>query len=97
MHNSLLFQIRVTIANADLSLSRGDIEQALTMLRNIRPDQSYYVQAKEKMAYIYLHHRKDKNLYTSCYRYFLFFNFTKNYALSVSATAYVFQCFLSGY
>ncbi|XP_039250500.2 tetratricopeptide repeat protein 21B-like [Styela clava] len=61
-------EIRVTIANADLSLSRGDVEQALTMLRNIKPDQSYYAQAKEKMAHIYLHHRRDKNLYISCYR-----------------------------
>ena len=38
------------------------------MLRNITPDQPYFVQAREKMAEIYLHHRKDKRLYASCYR-----------------------------
>ena len=34
-------EIRVTIANADLSLARGDVEQALAMLRNISPEQRY--------------------------------------------------------
>ena len=29
---------------------------------------SYYIKAKEKMADIYLHHRKDKRLYASVYR-----------------------------
>ncbi|XP_041371664.1 tetratricopeptide repeat protein 21B-like [Gigantopelta aegis] len=61
-------EVRVMIANADLSLSRGDADHALSMLRNITPDQNYFVQAREKMADIYLNHRKDKRLYASCYR-----------------------------
>uniref|UniRef100_A0A668AU10 Tetratricopeptide repeat domain 21B n=1 Tax=Myripristis murdjan TaxID=586833 RepID=A0A668AU10_9TELE len=61
-------ELRVTIANADLALLRGDTELALSMLRNITPEQPYYVQAKEKMADIYLNHRKEKRLYASCYR-----------------------------
>ncbi|XP_064419793.1 tetratricopeptide repeat protein 21B [Latimeria chalumnae] len=61
-------ELRVTIANADLALIQGDIELALSMLRNISPDQPYFVQAKEKMADVYLYHRKDKKLYASCYR-----------------------------
>ncbi|XP_063424970.1 tetratricopeptide repeat protein 21B-like [Mytilus trossulus] len=61
-------EVRITIANAELSLARGDMEMALGMLRNVAPDQPYYVQAREKMADIYLHHRKDKRLYASCYR-----------------------------
>ena len=61
-------EIRITIANADLALAREDIEGALAMLRNITPDQPYFVQAREKMADIYLNHRKDKRLYASCYR-----------------------------
>lgn len=61
-------ELRVTVANADLALLRGDTELALSMLRNITPDQPYYVQAKEKMGQIYLKHRKDKSLYISCYR-----------------------------
>uniref|UniRef100_A0A8B9LA54 Tetratricopeptide repeat domain 21B n=1 Tax=Astyanax mexicanus TaxID=7994 RepID=A0A8B9LA54_ASTMX len=61
-------ELRVTIANADLALLRGDTELALSMLRNITQDQPYYVQAKEKMAGIYLNHRREKRLYVSCYR-----------------------------
>ncbi|XP_038607045.1 tetratricopeptide repeat protein 21B [Tachyglossus aculeatus] len=61
-------ELRVTIANADLALAQGEIEQALTMLRNVSPDQPYFVEAKEKMAHIYLQHRKEKKLYASCYR-----------------------------
>lgn len=61
-------ELRVTIANADLALLRGDTELALSMLRNITPMQPYYIQAKEKMADIYLNHRKEKRLYASCYR-----------------------------
>uniref|UniRef100_A0A665UEK1 Tetratricopeptide repeat domain 21B n=1 Tax=Echeneis naucrates TaxID=173247 RepID=A0A665UEK1_ECHNA len=61
-------ELRVTIANADLALLRGDTELALSMLRNITPEQPYYIQAKEKMAGIYLNHRKEKRLYASCYR-----------------------------
>ncbi|XP_054643710.1 tetratricopeptide repeat protein 21B isoform X1 [Dunckerocampus dactyliophorus] len=61
-------ELRVTIANADLALLRGDTELALSMLRNITPEQPYYIQATEKMADIYLNHKKDKHLYVSCYR-----------------------------
>ncbi|KAL4636202.1 tetratricopeptide repeat protein 21B [Arapaima gigas] len=61
-------ELRVTIANADLALLRGDTELALSMLRNVTPEQPYYIQAKEKMADIYLNHRKEKRLYASCYR-----------------------------
>ncbi|EMP38709.1 Tetratricopeptide repeat protein 21B [Chelonia mydas] len=61
-------ELRVVIANADLALAQGDIEQALTMLRNITSEQLYFVQAKEKMADIYLQYRKEKKLYASCYR-----------------------------
>uniref|UniRef100_H2Y5V1 Tetratricopeptide repeat protein 21B n=1 Tax=Ciona savignyi TaxID=51511 RepID=H2Y5V1_CIOSA len=61
-------EMRVKIANAELAVTRGDIEQALSSLNSITPDQPFYAQAKEKMAHIYLHHRKDKKLFTSCYR-----------------------------
>ena len=39
-----LLQIRVRVANADLSVSRGNVEQALIMLRSITPEQPYYIQ-----------------------------------------------------
>ncbi|XP_068940430.1 tetratricopeptide repeat protein 21A isoform X2 [Petaurus breviceps papuanus] len=61
-------EIRITIANVDLALSKGNVEMALGMLRNITPKQPYYTEAKEKMAHIYLHTRKDIRLYVGCYR-----------------------------
>ncbi|XP_048165484.1 tetratricopeptide repeat protein 21B isoform X3 [Corvus hawaiiensis] len=60
-------ELRVVIANADLAIAQGDVEHALTMLRNITPEQPYFIQAKEKMADIYLQYRKDKKLYAACY------------------------------
>jgi len=61
-------EVRVQIANSELSVKRGDIESALSTLRTIKPNQPYYVQAKQKMAAIFLQYRKDKQLFTSCYR-----------------------------
>ncbi|XP_007539386.1 tetratricopeptide repeat protein 21B isoform X1 [Erinaceus europaeus] len=61
-------ELRVTIANADLTLAQGDVERALNMLRNVNAQQPYFTEAKEKMADIYLKHRKEKMLYITCYR-----------------------------
>ncbi|XP_019518293.1 PREDICTED: tetratricopeptide repeat protein 21A isoform X6 [Hipposideros armiger] len=61
-------EIRITIANVDLALSKGNVDMALSVLRNITPQQPCYTEAKEKMASIYLHTRKDSRLYIGCYR-----------------------------
>ncbi|XP_077010168.1 tetratricopeptide repeat protein 21B isoform X2 [Tamandua tetradactyla] len=61
-------ELRVTIANADLALAQGDVERALHMLRNVTTEQPYFIEAKEKMADIYLKYRKEKMLYITCYR-----------------------------
>jgi hypothetical protein len=61
-------ETRVSVANVDLLLSRNDIETALTLLKKIEPSQPYYVEAREKMANIYLNFRKDKRLYISTYK-----------------------------
>ena len=47
------------MANADLALEKGDTEAALNILRTVGPEQPYFVQAKEKMAQIYLNHRYE--------------------------------------
>ena len=61
-------EIRLNIASAELALVRGDVDQALALLRAIGPDQQYYLQARDKMASIYLNHLKDKRMFASCYR-----------------------------
>lgn len=52
----------------DLALNNGDVDLALGMLRSITPKQPCYVEAKEKMANIYLQARRDIRLYIGCYR-----------------------------
>ncbi|XP_053324276.1 tetratricopeptide repeat protein 21A [Spea bombifrons] len=61
-------EIRIVLGNADLALSKGGADMALSMLRDIAPDQPYYTEVKQKMADIYLNIRKDKKLYIACYR-----------------------------
>ena len=48
---------KICIANADLALSRGDSEHALSLLKSITEDKPYFIQAKEKMAQLYFSHR----------------------------------------
>nr|XP_012597615.1 tetratricopeptide repeat protein 21A isoform X6 [Microcebus murinus] len=61
-------EVRITIANVDLALSKGNVDMALSVLRGITPKQPCYVEAMEKMANIYLQTRKDIRLYIGCYR-----------------------------
>ena len=66
-------ETRISVANVDLLLSRSDVDTALSILKKIEPSQPYYIEAKEKIASIYLKFRKDKRLYISTYRLFFYF------------------------
>lgn len=59
---------RILLTNVDLALKRGDINQAIDTLMQIKSDQACYVQAREKLAEIYLKHRRDKKLYIKTYK-----------------------------
>ena len=59
---------RISIANADLAVERGDTDQALTLLKTVTEDKPYFIQAKEKMAAIYLTNTKDLKLYIACFK-----------------------------
>ena len=61
-------ETRISVANVDLLLNKGDTENALLLLKKIEPSQPYYVEAREKMAQIYLNYRKDKRLYVATYK-----------------------------
>ena len=58
---------RISIAHADLLMERGDTEQALALLKTVTEDKPYFIQAKEKMAAIYLTYLKDRRLYIACF------------------------------
>jgi len=60
--------VRITIADAELAITRRDFTAALTMLRNVPTDSVYYARAKMKMADIYLKHKRNKKLYAACYQ-----------------------------
>lgn len=58
------------IANAQLAEARGDIDSALSVLRDIKLEHGeHFVRSREIMAIIYLKHRKDRRLYAGCYRF----------------------------
>ncbi|KOB69873.1 Tetratricopeptide repeat domain 21B [Operophtera brumata] len=59
---------RLTIARADLSLEKGDVDSAIDTLNEIRPGQPYYFQAHSKMAHIYLKEKMDRAMFTSCFK-----------------------------
>lgn len=56
------------LANVDLALARDDVDAAVVMLQNILPTESTYVQAREKMARIYLERKHSEKLYITCYK-----------------------------
>jgi tetratricopeptide repeat protein 21B len=61
-------EVRVTIANCELALSRGDVDGALAMLKAIPKDSPHYLRAKTAMADIYLRSRNDKRMFAQCYQ-----------------------------
>ncbi|XP_076827471.1 tetratricopeptide repeat protein 21B [Brachyhypopomus gauderio] len=61
-------EMRVLLANVDLALAKDDVDSAFNVLQNIKPGESSYTKAKEKMALIYLERLRNKQLYIVCYR-----------------------------
>mmetsp|Transcript_60950 Transcript_60950/g.108295 ORF Transcript_60950/g.108295 Transcript_60950/m.108295 type:complete len:1353 (-) Transcript_60950:75-4133(-) len=61
-------EVKILIANSQLSIEKGEIDQALNMLRTMKPDHPQFPKAKAAMADIYLKHRKDKKAYARCYK-----------------------------
>lgn len=59
---------RVIIANADFYLGQGNTTRSLELLSSIHPGQSYYLQAKTKMANIYLVNKKDRLSFAQCFK-----------------------------
>ncbi|XP_016326977.1 tetratricopeptide repeat protein 21B [Sinocyclocheilus anshuiensis] len=61
-------ETRLMLANVDLALARDDVDAAVVVLQNILPTESAYIQAREKMAHIYLERKHNEKLYITCYR-----------------------------
>lgn len=50
-------EARVAVANADLVVAQGNVDEALVLLRGVDDSQPHFIQAREKMAEIYLKHK----------------------------------------
>lgn len=59
---------RLLIARADLALKKGDVDNAIDLLNEIKPGQPYYFQAHSKMAHIYLKEKNDRSMFTTCFK-----------------------------
>ncbi|KAG1671374.1 hypothetical protein FOA52_002984 [Chlamydomonas sp. UWO 241] len=60
-------EVRVTVADSELAIARGDVEGALKKLRKIPDISPHYTKARMAMADIFLRSRKDKASYIKCY------------------------------
>lgn len=61
-------EARIMILSADYAVSRKNVQNAIDMLSKVGPNESYYLDAKTKLAQIYLKERMDKRAYLQCYQ-----------------------------
>ncbi|VDM42674.1 unnamed protein product [Toxocara canis] len=59
---------QLVLMNANLRLSRGDVDGALAVLGSVTPNQPNYQAARIRMAQIYLEEKKDKRQFAICYK-----------------------------
>ncbi|CAH0763751.1 unnamed protein product [Diatraea saccharalis] len=59
---------RLAIAKADLALKKGDVDNAIDVLNEIKPGQPYFFQAHSKMAHIYLKEKNNRAMFTTCFK-----------------------------
>ncbi|KYN37929.1 Tetratricopeptide repeat protein 21B [Trachymyrmex septentrionalis] len=59
---------RITIGTAEVYLDIGELENAISCLRNIHPGQPYYLQAHTRLAEINLNYKKDRQAFAKCFR-----------------------------
>ncbi|KRF80931.1 tetratricopeptide repeat protein 21B isoform X2 [Drosophila virilis] len=59
---------RLIIAHSQLMLEKCNVSEAINLLSAIKPDESYYTQARTYLANIYLHHQKNRNAFSTCFK-----------------------------
>lgn len=58
---------RITVANCELLLAKGDVTGAMSILRAVGQASPNYTRAKRMLADLYLTHRNDRRLFCECY------------------------------
>lgn len=56
-------EVHIIIAQSDLHMKMGDIKKSLNMLKKIGPENKNFIEAKKKMAEIYLEQLRDRKNY----------------------------------
>lgn len=67
-----LEESRLVIANAEIYLQLGDIDESVKCLQEIQPGKPYYLEAHTKLANIHLERRKDRQAFAKCFRFNFF-------------------------
>ena len=60
-------EVTVVVANSEIAIKKGDIKQALNILKGITPESPHFKQAKTAMADIYLGSMQNRRLYAKCF------------------------------
>lgn len=58
----------VLIGNADIAAISGDLKKALTILRGVQPEAKGYMEARKKLADIYLNKMLNRRQYAKCFQ-----------------------------
>ncbi len=48
------------LANAEISIATGDIKKAISILKGVTKDSSYFVESRKILADVYLNHLKER-------------------------------------
>ena len=57
----------VLLGNADIAAIGGDLKKAITILRAVEPSAKGYMEARKKLAQIYLHKMMNRRQYAKCF------------------------------
>ena len=57
-------EVKVIIGQANMFMKMGDLKKALNMLKKVDQHHPNYIEAKKKMADIYLQELRDRKSYT---------------------------------
>lgn len=58
----------ILLGNADIALFSNDLKKAIDILKNVEPNAKGYMEARKKLADIYLNHMKQRRQYAKCYQ-----------------------------
>jgi tetratricopeptide repeat protein 21B len=61
-------EARILILSADHAVERKNVQGAIELLNKVKPNESYYLQARTKLADILLKYRLDTYAYLQCYQ-----------------------------